>query len=245
MGRIASFLVILLMVGTVNAAADDWVVLGTRTVDVLLDHDVIPVTIAEGVFNAIKLTVQDRGIEVLDLKVHYGNGNVHDAAVRDFIEAGGETRTIDLPGDVRVISKVEVWYRTRSRIPGKAVVNLLGRHPDAAALSDAPPTWEFLGERVVSLRVDRDVIPVTPTEGTFRGLKLKVLNGSVEVFDLKVVYGNGSVHDVAVRQVIPAGGETRAIDLPGAARVIKRIELVYRIRTRRPWRATVQAWGHR
>jgi len=245
MRRIAPFLAVLFLAGPANATDDEWVVLGTRTVDVLLDHDVIPVTIAEGVFDAIKLTVRDRGIEVLDLKVHYGSGKVHDVAVRLFIDDGGETRVIDLPGGVRIISKVELTYRTRSRSPGKAVIQLLGRHPREAAVSEAPPAWELLGERVVSLRVDHDIIPVTVVDGVFRGLKLKVLNGSVEIYDLKVVYGSGSVHDVAVRKVIPAGGETRIIDLPGDARVIKRIELTYRTRTRRPWRATVQAWGYR
>ncbi len=86
---------------------------------------------------------------------------------------------------------------------------------------------------------------MTVAEGVFRGLKLRVLNSSVEIYDLKIVYGNGSAHDVPVRQVIPAGGETRIIDLPGDTRIIKKVELVYRTRTKRPWRATVQAWGYR
>ncbi len=115
---IAPLITAALLLGSPHARADDWVVLGTRTVDVLLDRDVFPVTIAEGAFNAIKLKVLERGIEVLDLKVHYANGVSHDIAVRTFIEAGGETRVFDLPGDNRVISKVELTYRTRSRAPG-------------------------------------------------------------------------------------------------------------------------------
>ena len=51
-------------------------------------------------------------------------------------------------------------------------------------------------------------------------------------------------HDIAVRKYIEAGGETRTLDLPGAARSIKKIEFVYRSRGRLPGRATVRVWGH-
>ena len=87
--------------------------------------------------------------------------------------------------------------------------------------------WEVLGTRTVSFGADRDTIPVGLT-GTYKKIKLKVTGNAIDMLDLKVHFANGSVQDVAVRKVIPKGGETRVIDLQGANRVIKKITMVYK-----------------
>ncbi len=121
-------LLIVCSLPAVSAQAADWELLGQRKVNVRTDHDVIRVTIAEGTFTKIKLRVLNHGIELLDLKVYFGNGDAQDVKVRRFIKAGGETRVIDLKGRHRVIKKVEFVYRTRGRLPGRATIRLWGRH---------------------------------------------------------------------------------------------------------------------
>jgi hypothetical protein len=108
-----------------------------------------------------------------------------------------------------------------------------------------PGQWELLGQRNVNFRVDRDVIPVTAREGVFRGIELEVSgNNPIEIFSLVVHFGNGADQNVEVRQVIPAGGRTRTIDLPGNTRVIRSIEVVYRTDGRaRRGRAAIRLWG--
>jgi len=54
------------------------------------------------------------------------------------------------------------------------------------------------------------------------------------------------VQDVAVRRIIPAGGETRVIDLKGGPRVIRRVEFTYEAESRgRGRRATIRLFGRR
>ncbi len=115
-----------------SAVPTKWVMLGERTVAFGADRDVIAVTASEGTFTRIKLKVKRRGIKILDLKIHYGNGDTHDVSVSRLIAAGGETRVIDLPGDLRVIQKVTMIYRPAARRRGAAklgpsVVQLWGK----------------------------------------------------------------------------------------------------------------------
>lgn len=105
--------------------------------------------------------------------------------------------------------------------------------------------WEFLGDRTVNHRLDRDEIRVTVREGTFRRIKLKVLRSEVAFLDVKVHYANGGVEDVSLRRNIPAGGETRAIDLNGQNRIIEKVVFHYTSTQRRRRPAVVQLFGLR
>ncbi len=239
----------LLLVAPVSAG--DWEVLGERTVGFRSDHDVITVTASEGLFTKLKLRVLRRGVKLHDVTVHYGDGSKHDLQVRSFIPAGGETRVFDLPGVARVIRKVSVVYSSRGRGRGKAVVRLLGKQAGPSSSGSQPGgslpqpvgDWELLGKRTVNYSVDRDVIRVTVLEGTFKRIKLGVLYNKIELLDLTVHFGDGGTQDVKVRRVIPAGGETRVIDLQGGARVIKKVEMLYRSGRVRGKKAEIKLWG--
>lgn len=87
--------------------------------------------------------------------------------------------------------------------------------------------WEVLGTLTVADHADHDVLAVTAAKGTFRKLKLEVFDRAVQFRDMKVHFANGQVQDVALRELIPAGGESRVIDVAGAERAIRSIELRY------------------
>ena len=87
--------------------------------------------------------------------------------------------------------------------------------------------WTYLGNAQVDGRVDHDSIRVTRANGTFRAIQLRVHGGAVQFNRVIVRYGNGSQDEVAVRNLIPSGGKTRAIDLPGDRRIIQSVELWY------------------
>ncbi len=118
-----------------TVAKDKWVLLGERKVDFKAESDVIKVTATEGVFKKIQLRVKGRGVQFIDLKVTFGNGETHDVKIRKVIEKGGQTRVIDLPGKDRVIRKVVMTYRSvvtmktkgKKNATGKAHVRLFGR----------------------------------------------------------------------------------------------------------------------
>ncbi|MHC4829547.1 MAG: hypothetical protein ACYTFT_04210 [Planctomycetota bacterium] len=91
-----------------------------------------------------------------------------------------------------------------------------------------PPGWVFLGERRVDFGADRDVLPVTGAQGEFKRVMLRIKENGVEVLDLKIHFANGGTQDVAIRRFIPKGDATRAIDLKGGKRTIRKVDMIYR-----------------
>jgi len=88
--------------------------------------------------------------------------------------------------------------------------------------------WESLGTLTVSDAKDHDVLTVTRAQGTFRSLKLEVQVRAVQFRSLKIHFANGETQDVELRDVIPAGGASRVIDIEGVGdRVIRTIEFNY------------------
>lgn len=103
--------------------------------------------------------------------------------------------------------------------------------------------WELLGERTVSDGLDHDVIQVTAAKGDFKSLKLAVRGLAVQFRSMRIHFGDGSEQAVELRDVIPAGGESRVIDVEGRDRVIRRVEFTYDAQTRRGKRALIRLFG--
>ena len=72
-----------------------------------------------------------------------------------------------------------------------------------------------------------------------------MIDRGVEFDRLLVVFRNGQTVEAQIREFIPAGGETRVIDLPGRNRVIARIIMYYTTRPGTLDRAEVEVWGLR
>jgi len=107
-------------------------------------------------------------------------------------------------------------------------------------------TWVVLGERVVNDRIDHDTIAVTGAQGRFSALKVKVMKRPVHFLDMTVTFGDGGTHEVELRSVIPAGGETRVIDLEGGKRIVKKVEFTYEAESiGRGKKSTVRLLGRR
>src|SRR5262245_32417396 len=70
--------------------------LGGKAVDFKAERDTISVTAREGRFDAVRLHVEGNAIEILDVNIHFGNGEKQDVSVRETIREGGATRVIDL-----------------------------------------------------------------------------------------------------------------------------------------------------
>lgn len=103
-----------------------WELLGSQTVGLHADRDVIHVGRREGRFSAIKLKVQDNTVYFEDLKVVYGNGEWDDIPVRFEIRRGGETRALDLKGGERFIKEIQMVYRSKPNDRGRAIVEVYG-----------------------------------------------------------------------------------------------------------------------
>lgn len=91
----------------------EWVELGCQQVSLFgKDRDSIRVGRREGRFKALRLHVRGADVEMLDLKVIYGNGEPDDIRVRHFIRAGEHTRPMDLKGWERSIDRIDLTYRS-------------------------------------------------------------------------------------------------------------------------------------
>jgi hypothetical protein len=104
--------------------------------------------------------------------------------------------------------------------------------------------WVFLGSRRVNGFVDVDTIYVGGNK-QFSHIKLVVRGNSCRFFDLDVTYGNGGHDDIPIRAIIPQGGQTRAIDLKGVDRRIRKVTFKYgRVRV---WRGPtfIELWGRK
>jgi hypothetical protein len=114
----------------------------------------------------------------------------------------------------------------------------------ATAVAAAPrPRWVRLGSTSVSDRVDRDTIAVTARRGNFKALQIRVFERDVQFREVAIRFANGDLQNVALRDVIRAGGQSRIVDIEGQDRVIRAIELVYDAQALGGRQARVEVWG--
>jgi hypothetical protein len=105
--------------------------------------------------------------------------------------------------------------------------------------------WKFIGDKNVRFGVDRDVIHCGSINDDFRQIKLKVTDGPLKVYDMKVYFDNDEVQDISIRNRIPQGGESRIIDLKGGLRHLKKIEFWYETKGFARGKARVAVWGRK
>jgi len=92
---------------------------------------------------------------------------------------------------------------------------------------EAMTGWDKLGERWVQGGADHDAIHVGRADGRFTTLKLKAEHSALELFDVVVVFGDGTTFSPGTRLIFGQGAWSRDIDLPGGARAIRRVEFRY------------------
>jgi hypothetical protein len=110
--------------------------------------------------------------------------------------------------------------------------------------AEAAP-WIRLGTARVNGRLDREVIPVGRSRGTFRRIRLRVRDNDLLLLDVVVRYANGTVERFSVRHLIRRGSYTRNFDLRGRDRFIREIYFTYGRFTDRRGPTSVEAWGRR
>jgi hypothetical protein len=103
--------------------------------------------------------------------------------------------------------------------------------------------WTLLGSAKVNGSADHDEIMVTSSRGDFSALKLFVANEGIEFKHVVIHFGNGTHTEVAIKEFIPAGGETRVIDLPGSERVIRKVVFYYKSNPKTSKKGKVMLYG--
>lgn len=105
-----------------------WEKLGTKTVNMKLDHDELMVTAKDGFFTSLKFKVMSAPVKVISIKIVFGNGQTEFFKVNKQFAPGTESSVLDLPGNKRIIKKIVFNYVTKPNPKGKAQITVLGRH---------------------------------------------------------------------------------------------------------------------
>jgi hypothetical protein len=268
---LAAALTVVAPSSTPARAADEWELLGSRRVRFSGERDVIEVGAREGAYRAIKIEVEGGNLEMYDIRLMFGDGGTWSPQTRVRFREGSWSRTIDLPGRARVIRRITFAYRSELR-GGRATVRVYGRSagPDRRDVRDqrdgedrregeyrrddaeGPPRgapglagWAHLGTRQVDFRLDHDAVVAAGT-GAFRRIRIDVEGSDLEMFAVKVTFGNGASVSPPTRLLFKEGSRSRVIDLPGTARTIRRIDFFYRsVGGARRGNATVHVYGRR
>lgn len=105
--------------------------------------------------------------------------------------------------------------------------------------------WIELGSAKVHGHTDHDEIWVTNSRGDFKAIKLFVKNEGIDFDRVVVHFGNGGQDVMNIKNFIPAGGETRVMDLEGGDRVIKKVDFYYKSNAMTSTKAKVVLYGRR
>jgi hypothetical protein len=112
-----------------------------------------------------------------------------------------------------------------------------------AGVLSALEGWERLGTRTVEFRQDSDTITIGRNEGRFSAILLEVSDGTLEMDNIRVIFGNGASFSPRTRLVFQEDSRSRVIDLPGETRIIRSIAFNYRSLHAGQGRATINVYG--
>ena len=228
--RLLGASVILVAAGLFSpAAAAREFQIGSITYEARPEREVINLSGRDGDIRAMRFEVRQSDVEVLDLRVVYQNGQTEDIRVRQLFRAGTSSRVIDIVNWRRgPVKQIIMTYLPK----GPARLVFFGIEGGGVNPPPSPPpgpgSWVRLGCKDVRFLIDHDTLKVGRFDGRYFALRLKVRYAPVEMYNLRVTYGNGTVQDVRVREVLLPGGMSRPIDLVGNNRGIDRIEMLYR-----------------
>jgi len=103
--------------------------------------------------------------------------------------------------------------------------------------------WFFLEDKKVGFGVDHDVIHFGNWKDDVRQIKLKITDGPLKMFNMKIYFDNGSVQNVELRNRFAQGSESRVIDMDGGLRHLSKIEFWYETIGFARGRSRVAVWG--
>ena len=103
--------------------------------------------------------------------------------------------------------------------------------------------WFFLGDKKVGFGVDHDVIHFGNWRDDVRQVKVKVTEGPLKMFNMKIHFDNGTVQNVELRNRFAQGSESRIIDLDGGLRHLTKIEFWYETKGFAKGRSKVSVYG--
>ena len=127
LGLLSLCLLVTVLISATQGSNGRWELLGRQEADFKNDHDRIDVGRREGRFRQLQIRVDRGPVDINNMIVTFDNGETYKANVRHRFDEGSKSHVIDLPGNRRVIKKIDFNYRSTVRRDGKATVAVYGR----------------------------------------------------------------------------------------------------------------------
>jgi hypothetical protein len=103
--------------------------------------------------------------------------------------------------------------------------------------------WFFLEDKKVGFGVDHDVIHFGNWKDDVRQIKLKVTDGPLKMYSMKIYFDNGTAQNVELRNRFAQGSESRVIDMEGGLRHLTKIEFTYETKGFVRGKSRIAVWG--
>ena len=134
--------------------------------------------------------------------------------------------------------------RPRSGMLILAVI-LLAFWPVLSANTSSQETWIKLGERTVNYTVDHSEIVFEGLNVNVSALRVKVRRGAINLHRCVVFYQDNQTHEIDVLNSIPAGQESKIMELPTPTKIINKLVFTYDTKNRATQKAEVEVLGRK
>ena len=106
-------------------------------------------------------------------------------------------------------------------------------------------TWDKIGTETVDYTIDHDVVSLNKSQQTYTALKIKVINGSLNVHKATVHFVNGENQDFELGEVISKENDGKLIDLVGNKRLIEKVTFWYDTENKNNEKAMIEVWARK
>ena len=117
--------------------------------------------------------------------------------------------------------------------------------PRALAADDEDKDWKVMGDAQIERKGGTAEIKVGGEEGLVKQIKFEVRGTDVEFKKVTVTYEKGDPEEIDVRDKVRRGGKTRAFNLKGGNRVIKRVLIAFTVDKDADRDARIVLMGHK
>lgn len=103
--------------------------------------------------------------------------------------------------------------------------------------------WTLLGTRVVHHTLNHDYIALENTSHRFSSIRIKVKEGSVNVYKSTILFANGEIQDVDLSEYFFKATNGKEIDLKGDHQAIEKITFWYNKKIKSNQPSVIEVWG--
>jgi hypothetical protein len=126
--------------------------------------------------------------------------------------------------------KLKTKFMKRAIVVAMALLGVLvnavfAQKPGVVISSE--PGWHKIGEITASFNMQDESIFVLGAD-EFKSIKLRVTDAPINIESMHIVYEDGGIQDVDLKDELAAGSETRVIELDGSDRDLSKVSFTYR-----------------